>query len=60
MFNNFFFSENRDFYEIMWEKFGRDGEATYGIIKRPMRIACWITNITDTHTEYVILLAFAR
>jgi hypothetical protein len=24
-----------------------------------MRIACWITNATDTHSEYVILIAFA-
>ena len=24
-----------------------------------MRIACWIPKATDTHTEYVILIAFA-
>jgi len=23
-----------------------------------MRIACWITKVTDTHSEYVILTAF--
>jgi hypothetical protein len=23
-----------------------------------MRIACWITKATDTHSEYVILIAF--
>ena len=22
------------------------------------RIACWITNSTDTHSEYVVLIAF--
>jgi len=25
-----------------------------------MRIACWITNATYTHSEYVILIAFPR
>jgi hypothetical protein len=25
-----------------------------------MRIACWITNTTNTHSEYVILIALAR
>ena len=25
---------------------------------RRMRIACWITKVTDTHSEYVILIAF--
>jgi len=24
-----------------------------------MRIACWITKVTNTHLEYVILIAFA-
>jgi hypothetical protein len=41
------------------EKCGRDVKTTDGIIKRPMRFACWITKATHTHTEYVILLAFA-
>jgi hypothetical protein len=25
-----------------------------------MRIACWVTEATDTHSEYVILIAFSR
>jgi hypothetical protein len=25
-----------------------------------MRIACWVTKATDTHSEYVILIAFPR
>jgi hypothetical protein len=25
-----------------------------------MRIACWVTKATDTHSEYVILIAFAK
>jgi hypothetical protein len=27
---------------------------------RRMGIACWITKATDTHSEYVILVAFLR
>jgi hypothetical protein len=27
---------------------------------RRMRFACWITKATDTHSEYVILIAFPR
>jgi len=26
--------------------------------KRRMRIACWVTNATDTHSEHVLLIAF--
>ena len=25
-----------------------------------IRILCWITKATDTHSEYVIIIAFAR
>jgi len=25
-----------------------------------MRVACWISNATETHTEYVILIAVPR
>jgi len=28
-------------------------------IIRSMRVACWITEATDTHAEYVILIAYA-
>ena len=48
--------ENRAVYEIMWKNMaGRD---------RPqmkiwcMRIACWIPKATNTHSQYVILIAF--
>jgi len=27
---------------------------------RRIRIACWLTRATDTHSEYVILIAFLR
>jgi hypothetical protein len=29
-------------------------------ILRRMRIACWISQATETHSEYVILIAFQR
>jgi hypothetical protein len=41
------------------EKYGRAGQATdYNIIRR-MRIAYWLTKVTNTDSEYVILIAFA-
>ena len=36
------------------------GQATYDSIMRRMRFARWITNATNTHSEYVILIAFSR
>jgi hypothetical protein len=40
------------------EKYGTAGQATDDNIIRRMRFACWITKATDTHSEYVILIAF--
>ena len=38
----------------------RAGRATnYNIIQR-MRIACWIPKATNTHSEYVTLIAFTQ
>jgi hypothetical protein len=42
------------------EKYGTSGQATDGNIIRRMRIACWVTEATDTHSEYSILNVFAR
>jgi hypothetical protein len=42
------------------EKYGRAGQATGDNIIRRVRFACWITEATDTHSEYVILTAFPR
>jgi hypothetical protein len=44
----------------MWKKYGRARQATDDSITRRMRIACRITKATDTHSEYVILIAFPR
>jgi len=40
------------------EKCCRAGQATDDNTVRRMRIACLITTATDTHSEYVILIAF--
>jgi hypothetical protein len=42
------------------EKYDRDGQATDDTIIRRMRIAWWISKATDTHSEYVILIALTR
>ena len=39
-------------------KHGRSGQATDDYIISRMRIACWITKAANTHSEYVILIAF--
>jgi hypothetical protein len=44
----------------MWEKCGRAIQVTDDNIIRRMRFTCWITKATDTHTEYVMLIAFPR
>jgi hypothetical protein len=48
------FNENRTVYEIMWIKYCRAGQATIWVT----RIACWIPKATNTHSEYVLLIAF--
>ena len=57
MLNNFFFSpENRAVYEIM-RKNTAEADRPQMTIWR-MRTACWITTAIDTHSEYVIFIAF--
>ena len=41
------------------EKYGRAGQATDDNIIQRVRIAYWLTKVTNTHSEYVILIAFA-
>ena len=50
------FSENRTVCEIMWKNLVKPDRSHDNIIGR-MRIACWITKATSTHSEYVILIA---
>jgi hypothetical protein len=40
------------------EKCGRAGQTTDGNIMWRTRIACWLIKATETHPEYVILIAF--
>jgi hypothetical protein len=45
----------------LWDnvrKYGTARQATDYNITQRMRFACWITKATDTHSEYVILIAF--
>ena len=39
------------------EKYGRDGQATDDNIIRRMHTACWIPKVTNTRSEYVLLIA---
>ena len=61
MFSNFFFppSKNHVVYEIMWKKYCTDWQAADDNKLRRIRIACWITQATNTHSEYVILIPFS-
>jgi len=40
----------------MWKKFVERGWSQITLWR--MRIVCWITKATNTHSEYVILIAF--
>jgi hypothetical protein len=53
--NNFFF-ENRPVCEIMWKNTVESDGPKMTIWR--MHIACWIPKVTNTHSEYVILIAF--
>jgi len=50
----FFSFENRAVYEVMWKKILQRGRKQMAI----WRIACWIPKAINTHSEYVILIAF--
>jgi hypothetical protein len=52
----FLFSENRSVYEITWKNVVGRGRAQMTIWR--MRIACRIPKATNTHSQYVILIAF--
>ena len=56
MFNNFFSPENRVVYEVMFTDGVEQGRPRMTIWR--MRIACWVTNATNRHSEHVILIAF--
>ena len=53
-------SENRAVYGMKMEKYCRSGHATDENTMRRTRFPCWIIKATDTHLEYVKLIAFLR
>ena len=55
VFSNFFSLENRAIYEKMWKNIAERGRPQMTIWR--MRIACWIPKATNTHSQYVILIA---
>jgi hypothetical protein len=57
MFNNFF-SENRVVNEITWKNVVMSDRPQTKIWRTS--IACWIPKATDSHSWYVILIAFLR
>jgi len=58
VFGDFFFFQNREVYEIMWENIVEPGRPQ--MIQWRMRIVCWILKAVNTHThsDCVILIAF--
>jgi hypothetical protein len=55
MYNNFFFL-NHAVYKIMWKNTAERGRPQMAIWR--MRISHWIPRTTNTHSQYVILIAF--
>jgi hypothetical protein len=56
VFSNFFPPETRAVYEIMLKNTVQPDRPQMTIWC--MRIACWVPKATNTHSEYVILIAF--
>ena len=53
----YFCFETPVFYVIMRKNMVKSGRPPLTIWR--MRIACWIPKVTNTHSEYVIIIAFA-
>jgi len=52
-----FFPEIRAVYELMWKNTVERGRPQTTIWR--MRPACWLPKATNTHSKYVIIIAFA-
>jgi len=57
-FDQYPFSKNCTVYDIMLKKHGSARQATDNNTIWCMRLACWILKATNTHSQYVILIAF--
>jgi len=55
--NFFFFSEYLAVYETMWKNIAEPHWPQFTIGRK--RIACWKPKATNTHSGYVILIAFS-
>jgi len=55
-----FLPENINFYKITCKTYSTNREATDDNKIRRIRFAWWISKATDSHTEYVTLIAFQR
>jgi len=55
-FRNFFFLENRAVYGVMWENIVESDRSQTALWL--MSITRWTPKSTNTHSEYVILIAF--
>ena len=51
--------KSRTVYEIMWKNMAEADKPHISITRR-MCVACWISQATDTHSEYVIYIAYRR
>jgi hypothetical protein len=52
------FFENLIDYEKMWKKYCSTGHAA--VDNMILRIACWITKATNTHSVHIILIDFSN
>jgi hypothetical protein len=50
------FSDNRALYEIMWKNVAKPSRPKMAISR--ICIAFWIAKVTNTNSEYVILITF--
>jgi len=53
------YRESQNTHILSSEEYYTVRHATDDIIMRRMRISCWTLKATDTHCEYVILIAFS-
>jgi hypothetical protein len=60
MINSLFYAESSAVYDNAWKKNGRARQVTDDHKKWTKRIAFWITKVTNMHSEYVVIIAFAR
>jgi hypothetical protein len=50
------FLKNRTVYEVMWKNIVESGRPQMTVWR--MRVTCWIPKVTNTHLEYVTVIAF--